>query len=165
MRRADGLEVELEGGSYNRVGGPAGEVPHDLAHLIVEDEFGLTGGVWGVLAAGGMFGHATVVTGRRAPHASRRGREIVAERREEVMQAEMLTRAVCDICAGVPDADPRAIRKAMGRRWWSEAVTDAALERCRARLQAAGARWAALRPGEVLEADWPHAVPKGRRGG
>jgi hypothetical protein len=157
MRRADGLEVELEGGSYNSVGGPAGEVPHDLAHLIVEDEFGLTDG--------GMFGHATVVSGRRAPHATRRGREIVAERREEVMQAEMLTRAVCDICAGVLDADPRAIRKALGRRWWSEAVTDAALERCRARLRAAGARWAALRPGEVLEADWPHAVPKGRRGG
>jgi hypothetical protein len=163
MRRADGLEVELEGGSYNRVGGPAGEVPHDLAHLIVEDEFGLTEGVWGVLAAGGMFGHARVVSGRRAPHAGRRGREVVAESRERVMQAEMLTRAVCDACAGAPAADTTVIRRTLGKRSWSDAVTAAALERCRERLQEAGARWAALAPGEALEASWPHAAPPGRR--
>jgi hypothetical protein len=163
MVRADGREVELEGGSYNRVGGPAGEVPHDLAHLIVEDEFGLTDGVWGVLAAGGMFGHARVVAGRRAPHATRRGREVVAESRDEVMRAEMLTRAVCDACAGDPSADPRAIRRALGKRWFSDAVTAAALERCRERLHEAGARWAALAPGEALELAWPHAPAPGRR--
>ena len=163
MLRADGLEVELEGGSYNRVGGPAGEVPHDIAHLIVEDEFGLTGGVWGVLAAGGMLGHARVVSGRRAPHATRRGREVVTGRRERVMQAEMLTRAVCDACAGILADDPRAIRTALGRRWWSDAVTEAAIERCRVRLQEAGERWAALRPGEALAVTWPHAARPGRR--
>lgn len=119
--------------------------------------------MWGVLAAGGMFGHARVVSGRRAPHAARRGREVVTDAREEVMQAEMLTRAVCDVCAGALDADPRAIRRALGRRWWSDAVTAAALERCRERLQGAGERWAALRPGEALEAVWPHAAPWGGR--
>jgi hypothetical protein len=165
MRRADGLEVELEGGSYNRVGGSAGEVPHDVAHLIVEDEFGLTDGVWGVLAAGGMFGHARVVAGRRAPHATRRGREAVAEARDEVMRAELLTRAVCDLCAGASDAEPRTIRRALGKRWFSDAVTEAAVERCRERLQEAGARWAALAPGEALEMTWPHAPDPGRRRG
>jgi hypothetical protein len=163
MLRGDGVEVELEGGSYDRVGGPAGEVPHDLAHLIVEDEFGLTDGVWGVLAAGGMFGGARVVAGRRPPHATRRGRETVVASRERVMQAEVLTRAVCDACAGDLPADPVAIRRALGKRWWSEAVTAAALERCRGRLHEAGARWAALEPGEALEVTWPHATRPGRR--
>ena len=79
------------------------------------------------------------------------------------MQAEVLTRAVCDAAAGVLPEDPRAIRTALGKRWWSEAVTAAALERCRARLQEAGARWAALAPGEALEATWRHAAPPGRR--
>ena len=94
--------------SYNRVGGPAGELPHDLAHLIVEDELGLRSGVWGVLVAGGMFGHATVVAGRRKPHATRRGQEVIARAGDQIMQAEMLTRAVCDLCAadGVPTRRP-----------------------------------------------------------
>ena len=38
LRRADGVEVELDGGAYNGIGGPAGEVPHVIAHLVVEDE-------------------------------------------------------------------------------------------------------------------------------
>jgi hypothetical protein len=38
LRRAHGVEVELDGGAYNGIGGPAGEVPHDIAHLVVEDE-------------------------------------------------------------------------------------------------------------------------------
>ena len=35
LRRADGVVVGLEGGSWNRIGPPAREVPHDLAHLVV----------------------------------------------------------------------------------------------------------------------------------
>src|SRR5690606_21385448 len=77
LHRPDGLTVELEGGSYNKIGGRPGSVPHDAAHLIVEDELGLTRGVWGVLVAGGLFGHATVIAGRQAPHAGRRGRAII----------------------------------------------------------------------------------------
>src|SRR5688572_19111047 len=77
LHRADGVVVEFEGGSYNKVGGRHDAVPHDLAHLIVEDELGLAGGVWGVLAAGGLFRHAKVIAGRQAPHAAERGRAIV----------------------------------------------------------------------------------------
>ncbi len=62
----------------SRLQRPAGELPHDLAHLVVEDELGLRSGVWGVIVAGGMSGHAVVVAGRRKPQATRRGREIIA---------------------------------------------------------------------------------------
>jgi hypothetical protein len=36
LYRSDGVKVELDGGGYNKVGGPAGRVPHDLAHFVVE---------------------------------------------------------------------------------------------------------------------------------
>ena len=105
LHRADGVEVELDGGAYNRLG--ERELPHDIAHLIVEDELGLDRGVWGVLAAGGLFRGASVRAGRQKPHAARRGREVVAAAVEQLNQAEMLTRAVCDL-AGVRHGRPAA---------------------------------------------------------
>ena len=38
--------------------------------FVVEDGLGLEAGLWGVLAAGGVFGHAKVIAGRDA-HAVR----------------------------------------------------------------------------------------------
>jgi hypothetical protein len=52
----EGIVVEFDGGSYNKIGGRPEAVPHDLAHLVVEDELELTAGVWGVLVAGGCSG-------------------------------------------------------------------------------------------------------------
>jgi hypothetical protein len=154
LHRPDGVDVAFEGGSFNRVGGPAEEVPHDIAHLIVEDELRLRSGVWGVLVAGGMFGHATVVAGRRAPHATRHGRAVVARAGDRIMQAEMLTRAVCDVVAADGEPDPAAIRRAVGERWWSDGVTRLALERAHTRLRDAAEQWADLIPGEALTASW-----------
>ena len=136
LHRPDGVTVEFDGGSYNKV---PGAIPHDLAHLIVEDELGLTCGVWGVLVAGGLFRHAKVVAGRQAPHAAERGREIVDAAREQIMQAEMLTRAVCE---GAPPPG----------------VSADAVDRCRRRLLAGAKAWAALPSGGTLPAEWPHAA-------
>ena len=154
LHRPDGVAVVLDGGAYNRVGGRAGEVPHDIAHLVVEDELGLRAGVWGVLVAGGMFGHATVVAGRRAPHATKRGREVIARAGDHIMQAEMLTRAVCDLSAADADADPAAVWRAVGERWWTAAVTRAALDRAHTRLRDAAQRWADLAPDDAITESW-----------
>ncbi len=154
LHRPDGCDVAFDGGAYNRVGGPAAELPHDIAHLVVEEELGLRSGVWGVLVAGGMFSHATVISGRRAPQATRRGREVIARAGERPMQAEMLTRAVCDLSAADRDLDPAAIRAAVGERWWSESVTRLSLERAHGRLRDAAEQWADLFPSEVLAASW-----------
>jgi len=139
LHRADGVEVELDGGAYNRLG--RREVPHDIAHLIVEDELGLDRGVWGVLAAGGLFRGASVKAGRQKPHAARRGREIVAASAEQLNHAEMLVRAVCD--AAVP-----------GERWWPEAIPESVLARAHERLGRAADDWARLEPGGVLRFSW-----------
>jgi hypothetical protein len=154
LSRADGVQVSFDGGAYNKVGGRPGELPHDLAHLIVEDELGLSRGVWGVLAAGGLFRHATVVAGRQPPHAAKRGQAVVDAAGDELMGAEILTRAVCDGCAGVLPLDPAAVERAVGERWWTDTVTRAALDRSRERLRAAATAWAGLRPGEALVEAW-----------
>ncbi len=159
LRRADGVEVAFEGGAYNRVGGGA-QLPHDLAHLIVERELGLGQGVWGVLAAGGLFRHATVVAGRQAPHAARRGRELVEAAGDAIMQAELLTRVVCDACAAGRPFDAAALRRVNGEGWWSELVTRDVVERCDTLLADAARAWAALAPGARLIERWPVARPR-----
>jgi hypothetical protein len=153
LHRADGVEIELDGGSYNKIGGAAGEVPHDIAHLVVEDELRLEHGVWGILAAGGLFRGASVRAGRQRPHAARRGREILKASVEQLNQAEVLTRAVCDL--SVADAaDLTRLRAATGPRWWSPTATEDALGRAFRRLRKAGERWAQLRPAEALRGTW-----------
>jgi hypothetical protein len=164
LRRGDGVEIELDGGAYNTIGGAAREVPHDIAHLVVEDELGLERGVWGVLAAGGLFRGATVRAGRRPPHAERRAREVLDGAVEQLNQAEILTRAVCDLSVRGA-ADPRALRAATGERWWLSTVTATTLERAFARLHDAGEGWSRLDAGGSLRFAWsrPPAAPRPRR--
>lgn len=154
LHRPDGVDVAFDGGAFNRIGGAVGELPHDIAHLIVEDELRLRSGVWGVLVAGGMFRHATVVAGRRAPHATRHGREVIARAGDRLMQAEMLTRAVCDLSAADAGPDPAALKRAVGDRWWSESVTTTSLERAHSRLRDVAEQWAGLIAGEALSTSW-----------
>jgi hypothetical protein len=169
LHRPDGVAVEFEGGSYNKVGGRPGAVPHDVAHLVVEDELALTGGVWGVLVAGGLFRHARVISGRQAPHAAARGRAIIDAAGDRITQAEILTRAVCDVVRGDLPAHRAALRSAIGDRWWTDALTADALDRCRTRLRAAAADWAALPTRGTLTGRWDHPIDPAlaavRRGG
>lgn len=67
LHRPDGIDVALEGGSYNKLGSRHGaEVPHDLVR------------------------HARVIAGRQAPHATERGRAVVVEAGDRIMQADMV---------------------------------------------------------------------------
>jgi hypothetical protein len=118
LHRRDGLVIELDGGGYNKVGGEARELPHDLAHFVVEDGLGLEAGLWGVLAAGGLFGHAKVIAGRRPPHATKRAQAVVDAAGDRLSQAEMLTRFVCDLALHGADRDVRRLKTAAGERWW-----------------------------------------------
>lgn len=154
VHRRDGVEVRLEGGSWNKVGGPAGRVPHDIAHLIVEEGFGLDRGLWGVLAAGGTVQNASVVGGRQPPHAARRAEAIVAPARPMLQQAEVLVRAVADLALAGTLRDVDGFNRAVSERWAVPGITADQLERtCRA-LQTAGAEWGAVPPGGELRLRW-----------
>jgi hypothetical protein len=148
--RSDGVTVRLEGGSYNRIGGPVARVPHDIAHLVVEEAFGLDGGLWGTLAAGGLVQNASFVAGRKPPHAARRAREITDRAGETLRQAEILVRAVADASLNGSAHDVQAFRARVGDRWWSPSGTPAALERASTGLREAAARWDALADGAAL---------------
>jgi hypothetical protein len=153
LYRRDGLVVELDGGGYNKVGGPARELPHDLAHFVVEDGLGLEAGLWGVLAAGGMFGHAKVIEGRRPPHAAKRAQAVVDAAGDRLSQAEMLTRFVCDQALAGADADVRRLQASAGERWWRETSVDQLSRTCRA-LRETSVKWRELPAGEALRVHW-----------
>jgi hypothetical protein len=155
FERRDGVQVEMEGGPYNQVGGPHAEIPHDLAHLVVESELGLDGGVFGVLAKGGLFRLARVSGGRRPPHDRERAAAVVKAFGEELNQAEVLVAAVCALVAEAPaHLDPGRIRRDAGERWWTDAVTRAALDRIRSRLLQGAGDWARLPAGAELALAW-----------
>lgn len=154
LHRRDGVEVRLEGGSWNKVGGPAGRVPHDIAHLVVEEAFGLDRGLWGVLAAGGTVQNASVVGGRQPPHAARRAEAIVAPARPMLQQAEVLVRAVADFALAGTARDIGGFNRAVSERWAvAETTADQLQQTCRA-LQTAGAEWDAVPAGGQLTLRW-----------
>lgn len=155
----DGLVIELDGGGYNQVGGPARELPHDLAHFVVEDRLGLDAGLWGILAAGGMFEHTKVIEGRRPPHAADRAQAVVDGAGDRLSQAEMLTRFVCDIALDGADRDVQRLKAAAGERWWRPTTADELASACRA-LRETSVRWRDLRAGEALRVSWRLSPPR-----
>ncbi|HTE61125.1 MAG TPA: hypothetical protein VK631_12300, partial [Solirubrobacteraceae bacterium] len=138
-------------------------LPHDLAHFVVEDGLGLEAGLWGVLAAGGMFGHTKVIAGRRPPHAAERAQAVVDAAGDRLSQAEMLTRFVCDLALDAADHDVRRLKAAAGARWWRETTADQLSDTCRA-LREASVRWRDLRAGEALKVLWRLPPMRGASG-
>jgi len=65
-------------------------IPHDLAHLAIESALCLDRGFWGTIAAGGVFGSMTYLSGRRKPHATARSYDILKANRGHVVEAEGL---------------------------------------------------------------------------
>ena len=163
LHRHDGLVIELDGGGYNKVGGPAGELPHDLAHFVVEDALELESGLWGVLAAGGMFAHAKVTEGRRPPHAAKRAQAVVDAAGDRLSQAEMLTRFVCDLALDGADRDLHRLKAAAGARWWRPDIGADDLQRaCRA-LRETSVRWRDTPVGDALLVHWQLPPPRAKK--
>jgi hypothetical protein len=155
LHRRDGVSVRLEGGSHNRIGGAVARVPHDIAHLIVEDALALRMGLWGTLAAGGIVQNATFAGGRRPPHAARQARAITDRAGESLRQAEILVRAVADASLDGRTRDAQALRGRVGARWWTPSGTADALERACTDIREAARRWDGLTDGSVLRLTWP----------
>lgn len=154
LERADGAQVRLEGGSWNKIGGQPGRVPHDIAHLIVERELGLHAGLWGVLVAGGLVQNAELVGGRRPPHAERRGRELSSRAGEQLRQAEVLVRAAADASL-TGSFDKSALQAAAGERWAVDAWTPDAARTIDGQLRDAATAWARLAAGDAYVLLWP----------
>ena len=113
------------------------DLPHDLLHFVAEAEFGLDGGVFGDVAAGGNARIFLPVDRSLIPKLWRRRR----------MHRHVL-----------PDG-----RRSEQLAWqleqgWRARTLEPALQR---KLDELSGRWRALGPGESLTLEWPR--PEGRR--
>jgi hypothetical protein len=147
--RPDGATLKLQGGSYNKLGGGV-RVPHDIAHLIVEQTLELRGGLWGTIAAGGLVMNLEYIGGKRPAHAEKRSWAITDAAGETLRQAEVVVRAVADAAAGTVGG---TLAGHMGERW-AVPITDDALALMAAQLRNSAARWEQVPVGGSLSMTW-----------
>jgi len=156
-------------------------MPHDLAHLIVEIELKLTGGIFGQLAAGGHAAtfHAARTNDRRADARDKRRRDkrgdaLMQQGRDDGALSERAS-YICTQAWMARSKDPalRTRARAMAeeathvRAVQSQdemrALTPAVIDRACARFEALSAQWRALAIGESMIVEWPHDAGNRRR--
>jgi hypothetical protein len=133
-------------------------LPHDLVHFVVEAEAGLTGGVFGRLAAGdcGIFWPADPAERRRA---QRRKRPPAEWERADMERSEHLAGLCLPLWyshAGRLDKAPRSLAG-----FAPEELESPLVRRICARLDDVARQWEALQVGKSLALTWLH--PPGRR--
>jgi hypothetical protein len=108
-------------------------LPHDIRHLIVERELGVTDGLWGGIAAGAVL------------------------KSMRLLRAELLADLVQSVAA-LDDPAPDEIRRLTAAKLAvlrETAPSPESLATAACALQVEAARWARLRPGEQLRYEWP----------
>ncbi len=150
-RRGDGVVVRLQGFAYDRGFDPP--LPHDLAHFVVEEELKLGAGLWGVIAAGGLFGPQMVVAGRQRPHARARGQEVKKRAGDRLGQAEVLVRVLSEIARAGAEHDSKVLDRIPERRR-PEAITRNDVQRTCERLREAAKQWGQVPEGGTLSLIW-----------
>jgi len=163
VERDDGVVYQLRG---SRAGTA---LPHDIMHLVVERELGITDGIWGGIAAGMVFTSMRHVRGRRPPHVTERSVLLKRTYRDRIRRAEALGNLV-EAIAALDDPSADEIRRLTGAKLSAlpmpEALSPQAFAAAARALQVEAARWARLRPGEELRYEWvlpvTHHVPRPR---
>ena len=156
--RAWALVERDDGVVYRLYGGTAGpRLPHDIMHLVVEQELRIRDGIWAGVAAGVVFDSMQHVSGRRPPHAAERSRALLRCFREQGLRAELLADLVSS-AAALDTLTLEKIRKLAADKLSAlpSAEVDPVVIAVAARaLQVEAARWARLRVGEELRYEWP----------
>jgi hypothetical protein len=134
-------------------GGGQDDLPHDLAHLVVEAEFGILNGIVGQVDAGGagMF-HPEHVDAQRK--ARRRGARLAREHSDEALRSERLVYLCMRARKGQPVDETVRSREPDVR------LED--IDRVARRLDALSRQWKSLGVGESMALLWT-ALPA-RRG-
>jgi hypothetical protein len=164
-------EVERDDGAVFRMaeftrGGA--RLPHDLRHLIVELELGVTDGIWGTIADGGIYTSMRFAGGHRPPHdAARKSDALKKARHHRIGRAELFANLAESIAALDSPTDPQVreiIRQHLAVVPLSEPGQDparvvelpppAALVAAAVALRAAAEKWAALPVGAELCYQW-----------
>ena len=166
--RAGLLPLEFGGPGYDPW------MPHDLQHLIVESELGLTRGVFGFMAAGGdAGGPSTLAAGedrraasRRRAKAARRDKQMLrrgardegaaSERATYICWYEWLRRSPDPALRKRAAAMAEIARKGLAEmpEHEREAFTEAFFARVCARMDELSAKWRRLAIGEAFSVEW-----------
>ena len=143
--RDDGSETSWEFPSYGEA------LPHDLVHLIVEKRFGVTGGVWGRVAAGADLVKINAAANRSG------GKDKYRALGDEVVLSEALANAPWTMPELAPDADAilARMKEMAGPRTLPASVTLASIARVREELCGLRDRWVAFAPKGALDFEYP----------
>jgi len=146
VARDDGSETSWEFPSYGDDG-----LPHDLVHLIVERRFGVTGGVWGRVAAGADLAKINAAANKSG------GKDKYRELGDEVLLAEALANAPWTSRELAPDAAAllARMREMAGERALPSSVTLETIDEVRDELFALREKWRAFVPKGALELTYP----------
>ncbi len=150
-------------------------IPHDLMHLIVEIELGLSRAIFGQVAKGGHAGTfrrlASAASNPREAtrllrRTSKRGDRLLREGREECLQSERAT-YICWYEWLARSKDPQRRKRANEMalnakhvrgtlpRSEANALNEDLITRVCARLDDLSAHWSTLRIGESVTVEWP----------
>lgn len=165
IHRRDGVVLELPG--FDR----KFRTPHDLAHEVTERELGLSRGVFGSIAGGGMLGNMRVLTGHPRHDAADRSRRLLAANKHELGIAELMAGAVHHAVEEAADPAPEA------HRAWTILTADPFPwpdDHLHVAVETLTALVADYKRDGVVRLDWPDCLtspvpptrvhPRGRRG-
>ncbi len=159
----------------NPAPGYDGLMPHDLLHLVVEAQLGLTGGVFGQLAAGGDAGtfhpsfkpqETSRVAARVRHRLKARGKILMRDGRDESEQSERAT-FICwyEWLARSQSSDRRTAAQAMAQQARQvrdvapatelRALSERKLEEICQRLDELSSHWSRLGVGQSMAVRWP----------
>jgi hypothetical protein len=148
VERDDGVVFAMRGA------GGGTDLPHDLVHLLVEQELGVTDGIWGCVADGAVWGSMRHVSGRRPPHSDERSKRLKRERTAAIQRAE----ALADLVHRLADGEG-----VLPGQLTAAAIPTDRLDAAVEVLRDAGRRWAALEPGETWTVEWQGTSRQRRR--
>lgn len=168
-RRYETLITRRDGVCFHVKGvGHLFAIPHDMAHLAIEEALRLPHGFWGSVADGAVFGTMTHFSGRRKPRASDRSKAVLKTNEGRISEAEVLVSIFNTALEQGHGAESMVLRERLRERWTppGEAVrqfTDAEIAAACSVWRRMLSLWRALPVGGTLRFAWP-AEPLAVRG-
>ncbi|HET7234370.1 MAG TPA: hypothetical protein VFJ16_30430 [Longimicrobium sp.] len=163
IRRDDGVRFHVKGVGHMFA------IPHDLAHLAIEQALGLRRGFWGSVAHGAVFDSMTHLGGHRKPHAAEKSRDVLRANHDTIIEAEVLVRIFNDALEQGHGADSPVLRARLREHRWTppgqppRPLTDDEIAAACAAWERMLELWTHLPAGGRLELEWEAESPRPSR--
>jgi hypothetical protein len=157
IMRDDGVSFSMQGVGHNF------SIPHDLAHLAIEQALHLDRGFWGSIAAGAVFPTMTYLGGRRKPRSAERSKEILRANTRPLGEAEVLVRIFNDTIEGGHSETSGVLHRRLKGRWAPpgerpRSISSSQIAEAFAAYRDVLSRWSNTPVGGTLELQWGGAV-------